>query len=97
MLFFNLYQISLDTQPTMISMGPLTEHYVANKLRTNGYDTYYWESEGKAELDFLIQKDTYAIPIEVKSSINTKSRSLDLYMKMYNPKFAIRISKKIWI
>lgn len=78
----------------MISMGPLTEHYVANELRINGYETYYWESEGKAELDFLIQKDIDIIPIEVKTSIHTKSRSLDLYMKKHTPKYAIRISEK---
>lgn len=50
-----LYQIDLDTQPTMISMGPLTEHYVANELKIKGYDTYYWESEGEAKVDFVIQ------------------------------------------
>lgn len=91
---YPLYQIDLNTQPTMISMGPLTEHYVASELRNNGYETYYWESEGRAELDFIIQKDTDIIPIEVKSNINTKSRSLDLYVKTYNPKYAIRISEK---
>ncbi len=91
---YPLYQIDLDKQPTMIAMGPLTEHYVANELRVNGYESYYWESEGKAELDFMIQKDTDIIPIEVKSNTHTKSRSLDLYMKINNPKYAIRISEK---
>ncbi len=91
---YPLYQIDLGTSPTMISMGPLTEHYVANELRVNGYESYYWESDGKAELDFMIQKDTDIIPIEVKTSTHTKSRSLDLYMKTYNPKYGIRISEK---
>ena len=91
---YPLYQIDLSTQPTMISMGPLTEHYVANELRVNGYGIYYWESNGTAELDFIIQKEMDIIPIEVKSSVHTKARSLDLYMKNYNPKYAIRISEK---
>lgn len=91
---YPLYQIDLDIQPTMISMGPLTEHYVANELKINGYISYYWESEGKAEIDFIIQKDMDIIPIEVKTSIHTKARSLDLYMKRYAPKYAIRISEK---
>ena len=91
---YPLYQIDLDVQPTMISMGPLTEHYVANELKINGYISYYWESEGKAEIDFIIQKDMDIIPIEVKTSIHTKARSLDLYMKRYAPKYAIRISEK---
>lgn len=91
---YPLYQIDLESQPTMIAMGPLTEHYVANVLRINGYEPYYWESDGKAELDFLIQKDVNIIPIEVKTSVHTKARSLDLYMKKYNPNYAIRISEK---
>lgn len=91
---YPLYQIDLSEQPTMISMGPLTEHYVANELKVNGYELYYWESNGKAELDFMIQKNTDIVPIEVKTSIHTKSRSLDLYMKTYKTNYAIRISEK---
>lgn len=91
---YPLYQIDLDISPTMISMGPLTEHYVANELRQNGYESYYWESDGKAELDFIIQKEANIIPIEVKTSTHTKARSLDVYMKIYRPKYAIRISEK---
>ena len=91
---YPLYQIDLSESPTMIAMGPLTEHYVANELIAKGYNSYYWESDGKAELDFMIQKDADIIPIEVKTSTHIKARSLDLYMKKYNPKYAIRISEK---
>lgn len=91
---YPLYQIDLNTQPIMISMGPLTEHYVANELRAKGYNLYYWESEGKAEVDFLIQKELEIVPIEVKSNIHTKSRSLDVFKKIYSPKYSIRISEK---
>lgn len=91
---YPLYQIDLSEPPTMISMGPLTEHYVANELRTNGYEIYYWESDGRAELDFMIQKDINIVPIEIKTSTHTKSRSLDLFMKTYNTQYAIRVSEK---
>lgn len=91
---YPLYQIDLSNPPTMIAMGPLTENYVANELRVNGYELYYWESNGKAELDFMIQKNTDIIPIEVKTSTHTKARSLDLFMKTYNPTYAVRISEK---
>lgn len=91
---YPLYQIDLNEQPTMIAMGPLTEHYVANELRNKGYEIYYWESDGRAELDFIIQKDTDIIPIEVKSSSNVKAKSLSLYIEMYKPKYAVRISEK---
>lgn len=91
---YPLYQLDLDTTPTIITMGPLTEHYVANELRQKSYESYYWKSDGKAELDFIIQKEMDIIPIEVKTSTHTKARSLDIYMKTYSPKYAIRISEK---
>lgn len=91
---YPLYQIDLRESPTMISMGPLIEHYVANELRANGYEIYYWKSDGRAELDFMIQKDINIVPIEVKTRTHTKSRSLDLFMKTYNPQYAIRVSEK---
>ena len=91
---YPLYQIDLNIQPTMIAMGPLTEHYVANELKINNYEPYYWESDGKAKIDFIIQKGTDIIPIEVKSNIHTKSRSLNIYINKYNPKYSIRVSEK---
>ena len=91
---YPLYQIDLNSTPTMISMGALTEHYVANELKKNGYGLFYYESQGKAEIDFVIQKESDIIPIEVKASVHVKSRSLNLYMQNFKPKYAIRISEK---
>ena len=34
------------------------------------------------------------IPIEVKSADNTKAKSLGIYMKKFNPKYAIKLSAK---
>ena len=91
---YPLYQIDLSEQPAMISMGPLAEHFVAGELKKKGYELYYWESAGKAEVDFVIQKGFDIIPIEVKTNTNVKSRSLDVYMKTFKPQYAIRISEK---
>lgn len=55
---------------------------------------YYWKSKSDAEIDFIIYNDDGLIPIEVKSSENTKSKSLKVYIDRYNPKYAIRISSK---
>lgn len=75
--------------------GALTENYVENVLVNNGLESYYWESEGKAEVDFVYQtKNGACIPIEVKSSENVRAKSLQQYVLKYNPPFAIRISKK---
>ena len=75
-------------------VGALVENYVAQALNSNGYGLYYWENKGKAEIDFLIQKGKYIIPIEVKSGENVKSRSLGIYVQNYNPQYSIRISRK---
>ena len=59
--------------------GGMAENYVNVQLSINGYNTYYWESERGAEIDFVIQRDGQIIPIEVKSADNTRSKSLLLY------------------
>lgn len=75
--------------------GALTENYVCFSLNANGYTPYYWESKGNAEVDFLIQdKDGYIIPIEVKAAEHVRAKSLQQYIKKYQPKYAIRVSGK---
>ena len=46
------------------------------------------------EVDFLINIDGDIIPIEVKASDNTTSRSLNYYIKRYKPVYSIRLSTK---
>jgi len=75
--------------------GILAENYVATSLASNGYTIFYWESQGKAELDFVIQhKSGEAIPIEVKSSENVRSKSLQQYISRYKPQWSVRISSR---
>ena len=74
--------------------GGMAENYVNVQLITSGYNTYYWESERVAEIDFVIQRDGQLIPIEVKSADNTRAKSLKMYMKTYKPAYAIKLSAK---
>lgn len=75
--------------------GSLMENFVASALISNGFDSFYWESDGKAEVDFVVQTNAGdCIPIEVKSSDNVRSKSLNQYVLKYNPPFSIRISTK---
>lgn len=75
--------------------GALAENYVASALVANGYIPYYWESQGKAEVDFVVQdSEGNIIPIEVKSSDNVRSKSLNQYVTKYKPIYSIRISAK---
>ena len=74
--------------------GGMTENYVNTHLTINGYKTHYWESNRGAEIDFIIQRDTHIIPIEVKAADNTRAKSLKLYMDTYKPAYAIKLSTK---
>ena len=74
--------------------GGMTENYVQVQLMSNGYRTYYWETDRGAEVDFIIQRDGKLIPIEVKSADNTRAKSLKLYMDRYQPDYAIKLSTK---
>ena len=75
--------------------GALAENYVCSALVQCGLNPYYWESNGKAEVDFVVQdKDGNIIPIEVKSSIHTRSKSLNVFKSLYKIPYSIRISTK---
>ncbi len=74
--------------------GGMAENYVNVQLTTNGYSTYYWESERGAEIDFVIQREGQLVPIEVKSADNTRAKSLKVYMETYKPAYAIKLSAK---
>ena len=75
--------------------GALAENYVCNSLVQCGLKPYYWESNGKAEVDFVIQdKSGNIIPIEVKSSIHTRSKSLNVFKSLYKIPYSIRVSTK---
>ena len=74
--------------------GGMTENYVNVQLVINGYNTFYWESDRGAEIDFVIQREGKIIPIEVKSADNTRAKSLKVYMDTYKPVYAIKLSAK---
>lgn len=74
--------------------GGMAENYVNTQLISNGYRTYYWESERGAEIDFVIQREGQLIPVEVKSADNTRAKSLKVYMETYKPAYAIKLSTK---
>ena len=73
--------------------GVLTENYIACELYPKYKELYYY-TFARYEIDFLIKIDGEIIPVEVKSGRRTNSKSLEEYIKKYNPKYSIRISSK---
>lgn len=87
--------VLVDTPSFNGFKGALTENYVAFSLTANEHTPYYWESNGQAELDFLIQDENgNIIPIEVKAAENVRAKSLNEFIKRYNPPYSIRVSGK---
>ena len=74
--------------------GGMVENYVCGQLVANGYGCYYWMSERGAEVDFVIQRAGSVLPIEVKSAENTKAKSLNIYINLYKPDYAVKLSTK---
>jgi len=74
--------------------GNIAENYVATQFLANKNTLIYWESGNKAEVDFILYNDDGLIPVEVKADDNVNSQSLNIYIKRFKPKYAIRISSK---
>jgi len=74
--------------------GALTEQYVCQELKhfRNTEIAYWTNDSATAEIDFVIQMEGQIIPVEVKSSINLKAKSLVVYREKFNPNIEIRTS-----
>jgi predicted AAA+ superfamily ATPase len=75
-------------------LGAMTENYVAQCFAAKSYKLHYWTSEGKAEVDFVLQVDGKVVPVEVKKGRHNRSKSLGVFAEKYKSSYAIRISKK---
>lgn len=92
-----LSKISINeiiTEKNMIYKGVFVENYVAENLYSKYKELYFWSTDNMYEVDFLISIDGDIIPVEVKASNNTTSKSLNYYINRYKPKYNIRLSTK---
>jgi uncharacterized protein len=73
--------------------GALTENFILNAIlpQFNSIPNY-WKSGNEAEVDFIVQYKNSIIPIEVKSDVNIRSKSLSFYREKYRPEISIRFS-----
>ncbi len=104
-LLHSVNGIYLDTVQakdfTVLFKGAVSEQFVGQELLAyqSPYSRprlYYWAREAKnsnAELDYLIQKDGEAIPIEVKSGSTGRLRSMHMFMEKYQGRKGIKISQ----
>ena len=90
MLHFNKKQLLSDENKKEI----LYENHLAKTLGDGGYSLYYYQSEGKAEVNFVIQnRNGQIIPIELTTKSNSKAKSLAVLMKKFTIVQAYRITE----
>lgn len=72
----------------------LFENNIASTLVSCGYNLYYYQSEGKAEVAFVVQtRAGKLIPIEIVNKNISKAKSLTLFMNKFNIEEAIRFTE----
>lgn len=73
--------------------GALTENAILQSLvPQSDVMPYYWSSENRAEVDFILQFPTYVVPVEVKSDTRISGKSLSVYANKFAPPCRIRFS-----
>lgn len=72
----------------------LYENHIAKTLVESGYSLYYYQSDGKAEVNFVVQNRMgQIIPIEITTKSLSKSKSLAVFMKKFTVPQAYRITE----
>ncbi len=72
----------------------LYENHIAKTLSEAGYPLYYYQSDGKAEVNFIMQNRMgKIIPIEIATISNSKAKSLSVFMKRFTCLEAYRITE----
>lgn len=100
-LRLDLTELFLNQQQFIqINKGALAELFVGLELikgaqSNTRYELYYWQREKKgsqSEVDYLIQRGTQIIPIEVKSGTRGAMQSMHQFLNEKNYKLGIRTS-----
>ena len=90
MLHVTLKQLLSDEKIKEI----LYENSIAKALAEAGYALYYYQSEGKAEVNFVIQNRMgKIIPIELITKSDSKAKSLSVFMKKFTVTEAYRVTE----
>lgn len=76
-----------------IFKGFFIENYVAQQLTASGINELFCWQGRTSEIEFIFRTFTgNIVPIEVKSNISTKSKSMSVFIEKYNPDYSIILS-----
>ncbi len=77
-----------------IAKGFFAENFVVQEFLASGSKKLYSWARRNSEVELIRLIAGEIIPIEVKSGLRTRAKSLDQYIKHYHPQSAIKISAK---
>ena len=94
-LLFSMYHVGYKQFLTDEKLKEtIYENHIAKTLAEGGHSLYYYQSEGKAEVNIVIQNRMgQIIPIELTTRSNSKAKSLSVFMKKYTVKEAYRVTE----
>jgi predicted AAA+ superfamily ATPase len=75
--------------------GYFAENLVAQQLISSGTSPLYSWTERNSEIEFVTTRDNTILPIEVKAGTRTRAKSLQQYIKKYNPGKALILSARL--
>lgn len=70
--------------------GGIYENVISECLVKRGYALYYYKPDDSHEIEFIIEKNSGTVPIEVKAG-NTASVSLNTFIKDFSPSIAYKL------
>lgn len=70
--------------------GGIYENAIGDLLYKKGHNLHFYKPSDSSELEFVIEKDGEACPIEVKAS-NNRARSLDSFIRTFEPKVTYKL------
>jgi len=68
-------------------MGSLYENFIFSELIKKNKNPKFWNTKSNAEVDFVLEKQTKLIPIEIKTNIKEAkiTKSFNSFIKKYKP------------
>jgi uncharacterized protein len=84
----------------LVNEGELAEQFIGQQLLTRqpffiNPELFYWmraQSDSNAEIDFLLEYGSNAVPVEVKAGKTGTLKSLHVFMHEYRKKLAVRFN-----
>jgi hypothetical protein len=108
--FFKLYFLDVGILGAMLELSPavillgnyaitkgfFVENFVVAEMKSSSTTEIYSWTERNSEIEIIIENKGNIIPIEVKSSLRTKAKSLQQFILKYSPKTAYILSEKMF-